>query len=146
LPALAGANLIYGLGMFESGCTMDYGQLVMDNEFAAMIKYMLKGIPVRPDTLALNVIKEVGQFKEFVSHEHTYDNMHAHQTYPRFIDRNVREIWEAAGSRNIHERAWEEARHILATHRPEPLPAAVQETIRNIVIETEKEMGVVQRP
>ena len=30
LPALAGANLIYGLGMLESGVTLDYGQLVMD--------------------------------------------------------------------------------------------------------------------
>ena len=39
LPALAGANLIYGLGMIESGMTFDYGQLVMDNEFAEMIKY-----------------------------------------------------------------------------------------------------------
>ena len=31
LPALAGANLIYCLGMLESGVTFDYGQLVMDD-------------------------------------------------------------------------------------------------------------------
>ena len=30
MPALAGANLIYGLGMIESGMTFDFGQLVMD--------------------------------------------------------------------------------------------------------------------
>ena len=52
---------------------------------------------------------------------------------------------ETTGSRNIHERAWEEARHILVTHQPDPLPAAVQDTIRNIVVETEKEMGVHKR-
>ncbi len=39
LPALAGANLIYGLGMLESGVTLDFGQLVMDAEFARMIKF-----------------------------------------------------------------------------------------------------------
>ena len=38
MPALAGANLIYGLGMIESGMTFDFGQLVMDDEIARMIK------------------------------------------------------------------------------------------------------------
>ena len=39
MAALAGANLIYGLGMIESGMTFDYGQLLMDNEIAKMIKF-----------------------------------------------------------------------------------------------------------
>ena len=34
MAALAGANLIYGPGMLESGITFDFAQLVMDNEFA----------------------------------------------------------------------------------------------------------------
>ena len=35
MAALAGANQIYGAGMIESGVTFDFGQLVMDDEFAA---------------------------------------------------------------------------------------------------------------
>jgi len=34
LPALAGANVIYGLGMLEMGITFDLAQLVLDNEIA----------------------------------------------------------------------------------------------------------------
>ncbi|MBW2635160.1 MAG: hypothetical protein JRE14_13745, partial [Deltaproteobacteria bacterium] len=34
IPALAGANMIYGLGMLESGITFDFAQLVLDCEFA----------------------------------------------------------------------------------------------------------------
>ena len=45
LPALAGANLIYGLGMIESGMTFDFGQLVMDDEFAGMIKHVRRRHP-----------------------------------------------------------------------------------------------------
>ena len=60
LPALAGANLIYGLGMIEMGMTIDYGQMVMDNEFARMIKYVVQGIPVNDETLAVDVIHEIG--------------------------------------------------------------------------------------
>ena len=56
LPALAGANLIYGLGMLESGVTMDYGQLVLDNEIARLIKYTVAGIPVNDETLAVEDI------------------------------------------------------------------------------------------
>ena len=33
IPALAGANLIYGPGMLESGIAFDYAQLVLDSEF-----------------------------------------------------------------------------------------------------------------
>jgi len=38
LPALAGANMIYGGGMLEMGLTMSFGQLVMDNEIIAMTR------------------------------------------------------------------------------------------------------------
>jgi len=145
LPALAGANLIYGLGMFESGCTMDYGQLFMDNEFAEMIKYVLRGVPVNEDTLAVDMIAEVGQFKEFVSQPHTLANMRTHQTYPKLIDRLMREDWDRSGQKTIHDRAWEEATDVLDTYQPEPLPESVRQTIRDIRLETEKEMGIPQK-
>jgi trimethylamine---corrinoid protein Co-methyltransferase len=139
---LAGANMIYGLGMFESGITMDYGQLVMDNEFAGMIKHTLKGIPVNDETLAVDVIHEIGQFKEFMSHDHTFKHMHTAQTHPELIDRRNRGDWEKDGGLDIYEKSWEKAKHILATHRPKPLPQNVRATIRSIVEETEEELGV----
>ena len=145
LPALAGASLIYGVGMIETGVTMDYGQLVMDNEFAGMIKYALKGIPVNDETLAVDVIREVGPFGDFLTHDHTYNHMKTEQTFPELIDRRVREEWEASGGENIHDKAWEKAKHILKTHKPEPLPSDVLSTIRSIVEETEAELGVSKK-
>ena len=75
LPALAGANVIYGLGMLEMGITFDLAQLVLDNEIAEMIKYTVNGIPVNDETLAVDVISELGIGKDFLSHETTYKNM-----------------------------------------------------------------------
>ncbi len=141
LPALAGANLIYGLGMFESGMTMSYGQLVMDNEFVSMIKRVLKGIPINADTLAVDVLQEVGPFKDFLSHEHTLKHMRNAQTYPELIDRRIREDWEFDGSLGIYERSWTKARQILETHKPEPLPDDVLATLRAIVNNTEQELN-----
>ena len=139
--ALAGANLIYGLGMLESGMTFDYGQLVMDNEFAKMIKHVVMGIPVNDETLSVDVIKEVGPFKDFLSHKNTFQNMRI-QSQPKLMDRRVRSHWEAEGSSTLYDRAVNEARRLMEVHHPEPLPDEVLVKLRTIVEETEKELGI----
>ena len=138
---MAGANLIYGLGMIEMGMTIDYGQMVMDNEFARMIKYLVQGIPVNDETLAVDVIKEIGVGKDFLSHESTYKHMRT-QSQPKLIDRRMREDWEASGRKDIYQRALEEARYILENHKPDPLPDDVLAAIRFIVEEAEAELGI----
>ena len=130
--------MIYGLGMLESGITFDFGQLVLDAEFARMIKHVVKGIPVDDETLAVNVIKEIGTFGDFLCHKHTLQRMRS-QSQPEFIDRSMREAWEKKGSMNAHQKAVEKVKHILKTHKPEPLPRDVLDKIHAIVIETEKE-------
>ena len=141
LPALAGANLIYGLGMLESGVTIDYAQLVMDAEFARMVKYCVPGIPVTDETLSVDVIAEVGPFSDFLSHDDTYKGMRG-QSQSKFIDRRVREEWAAAGSTTMYERALAEARRILETHVPEPLPEEVADRLAAIIRDAERELGV----
>ena len=141
LPALAGANLIYGLGMIESGMTFDFGQLVMDDEFAGMIKMCVGGIPVRDETLAIDVIDEVGPFSDFLSHDHTMAHMRD-QSQPSLIDRRVREDWTTAGSTTLQDRALARAREILATHVPDPLPEGVADELSGIMRGAERELGV----
>ena len=53
-PALAGASLIYGAGMLESGMTCDLGQMVMDNEAIALIRKFVAGVSVDDETLAVD--------------------------------------------------------------------------------------------
>jgi trimethylamine--corrinoid protein Co-methyltransferase len=139
---LAGANLIYGLGMIEMGMTLSYAQLVMDNEFARMIKHAVRGIPVTDETLAVDVINEVGAFKDFLSHDSTLKYMREVQSRPHLIDRTMREDWEKSGRLTIMQRAEEEAKYILENHKPDPLPDSVRSTLRSIVEEAEKQLGV----
>ncbi len=141
LPALAGANVIYGLGMLEMGITFDLTQLVIDNEIAEMIKFTLNGIPVNDETLAVNVIREMGIGKDYLSHESTYQHM-ASQSRAQLMDRRMREDWEADGSKDIYQRAHEKMRNILETYEPPQLTSGVLQDIREIVDEAEKEQGV----
>jgi trimethylamine--corrinoid protein Co-methyltransferase len=138
---LAGVNVVYGLGMLESGVTIDFGQLVMDNEFAGMIKHVLNGIPVDDETLAVDVIHEVGPFKDFLGTKHTIKHMKS-QSQPELIDRRRRPKWVELGKTDIYQRACEKAREILETHQPDPLPDSMLSEIRSIIEEAEKELGV----
>jgi trimethylamine--corrinoid protein Co-methyltransferase len=141
LPALAGANVIYGLGMLEMGITFDLAQLVWDHEIAEMILHSLKGVPVNDETLAVDVIKEMGIGKDYLAHETTLKHMRS-QSQAHLIDRRMREDWEAAGSTDAYKRAHDKMIDILETYEPPPLPDDVQENVRSIVVEAEKELGV----
>lgn len=138
LLGLAGTNIITGMGGLESGITFDINQLVMDNEIARMIKYTVKGIAVTDETLAVDIINEMGPFNNFLSHENTLKYMRT-QSQTKLIDRRIRDNWESAGGTTIYERASEEARYILENHKPDPLSDTVLKTIRSIVEETEAE-------
>jgi trimethylamine--corrinoid protein Co-methyltransferase len=137
---LAGANLIFGAGMIESGVTIDYAQLVLDNEIARLVKHVVAGIPVNDDTLLVDDICAVGSFGDFLSLPSTYAHMRE-QSQPRIIDRRVREDWEADGSPDAYTRALTQAREILAGHAPVPLPDDAQTQIRSIVGDADRELG-----
>jgi trimethylamine--corrinoid protein Co-methyltransferase len=135
--------MIYGLGMLESGITFDYGQLVLDCEFARMIKFTVQGIPVNDETLAVDAIKEIGPGRDFLMHPTTFKGMR-NQSTPEVIDRKMRGVWAAAGATTAYERAMEKARWILDNHHPRPLPDEVLARIRGIVEQAEAELGIQQ--
>jgi trimethylamine--corrinoid protein Co-methyltransferase len=141
---LAGANLIYGAGMTESGVTFDYAQYVLDNDMARMIKHTVLGVAVNDETLAVDDIAAVGPFNDFLSLDATRRHMRT-LSQPRFMDRRVREDWEATGARDAYAVATEEARQILEEHRPEALPTEAAEQIDAIVRGAEECARVRQR-
>ncbi len=141
IPALAGADMIYGPGMLESGITFDLAQLVLDCEFARMIKHTTQGIPVNSESLATDIIQEIGPFGDFLAHAHTFAHMRE-QSDARLIDRRARSSWELDGSTDSYARARNQVRHILENHQPDPLPDEVLQKIRQIVTDTERELGI----
>ena len=141
LPALAGANVIYGLGMLEMGITFDLAQLVWDHEIAEMILHALKGVPVNDTTLAVDVIKEMGIGRDYLSHPTTFEHMRS-QSQARLMDRRMREDWEAAGSTDAYKRSHDKMIDILETYEPPELPDDVLKNVRTIVKDAEGELGV----
>jgi trimethylamine--corrinoid protein Co-methyltransferase len=139
MPALAGANLIYGMGMLESGVTWCHEQLVIDNDIVTMIKRAIQGIDVTDDTIAVDLAKRAHEIKDFLHQKHTIQFMRR-QSRPKLIDRTSRGTWEAKGGKDLTQAAREEARRIITTHQPEPLSDDVKKTLREIVETTRKEL------
>ena len=138
---MAGANIIYGLGMLEMGVTFCFNQLLMDADMADMVKFTLAGVPVRDETLSVDIIKEIGHSGNFLSHKNTFVNRKI-QSQPMLIDRNMRGRWEERGSSTMTERAKAKLADILATHKPPELPQEAKAKIRAIINEAEEAYGV----
>jgi trimethylamine--corrinoid protein Co-methyltransferase len=138
---LAGANLIYGAGMTESGVTFDYAQYVLDNDLARMIKHTVQGVPVNDETLDLADIHAVGSFGDYMSLDSTFKHMRE-SSQPKFLDRRVRDDWQAMGAQDAYSAAKEAAKQILQEHKPDPLPSEVAEQIDAVVREAEVHAGV----
>lgn len=139
LPALAGCNLIYGMGMLELGMTLSFAQLVIDDEIAAMVKRVVRGINVSEETLAVDLIKQVGPGKDFLGQKHTRLHQKEEQSKVKLIDRRMRGAWEKRGGKDLAQAAKERAREILQTHVPRALPKEVAAELRSIVARLEAE-------
>jgi len=143
LPALAGANMIYGLGMLEGGLTWDYASMIMQNEMAKQLLQCVRGITVNDEEMAMEVIKSVGPGGEFISHEHTFQNFRK-LSAPKLLDRYNREAWMSNGSKDIVQKSYEKSREILENFKPEPLPENIQKQLRDIVEEAEAETAEIK--
>jgi len=130
--------MIYGLGMIDLGMTLDFGQLVVDNEIAKMVRKVLGGIPVNEDTLAVDVIRKVGAGGHYLMEEHTIKHMKTTQSSSKLFDRNSRSNWQTKGSTDLSTRATEEARFILKNHKPDPLPESTSKALKEIIEQAEE--------
>jgi trimethylamine--corrinoid protein Co-methyltransferase len=132
ITALGGGNLIHDVGYIESGMTASYQQLVSMNEVAGLVKRFMRGVEVNAETVALDVIGEVGPGGQFLDHAHTYQHFRSNWV-PELFDRATREDWEAAGGLTMADKATSKVRKILETYRPEPLSEGVTKTLEAVI-------------
>lgn len=116
--ALSGCNYIHdAFGLLEFCTTLSYEKMVTDNDSAGMVLRAVRGVEVNSESIAADVIAEVGPGGHFLDHPHTFRNVRSEFYFPTHSDRQQRNIWEAEGSKDSFIRAREEATRILTKHR-----------------------------
>ena len=139
MAALAGINFIYdAAGVLESTLTASYEQAVIDNEICGMVSRALRGVEISDETLAIDVIEDVGPGGQYLDQRHTLEYLRKEHYLPTIINRERMERWERAGSKDLREVAREEAKRILKEHQPEPLDRNIEEELKKIIKEVEK--------
>jgi trimethylamine--corrinoid protein Co-methyltransferase len=134
--SLVGGNIIHDLGYLESGLTFSLAQLVICEEMIGWIAAFLNGVAVSDETLALDVIAQVGPEGQYLSTEHT--RRHFREMWvPELFERDDHKTWRQKGGKTLGERAAERVQQILEEHRPEPLPDDVRTQLRRIVARSE---------
>jgi len=130
MGALSGVDFIVMGGLQDALMSFDFGQAVIDNEIAMMIKRVREGFGFSRESASLQEIKDTGPAGMFAANPATLQRMHTATFMPELADRKLREQWELEGSSTIHQRALNKAYSILSTPNSAAFDAEVDARIR----------------
>lgn len=137
---LGGLNLIHDVGYMDMGMACSAEMLVMGDEVVAMARRFIDGIRINPETLARDVIAEIGPGGHYLQTDHTYDHFRTELWRPSLLTRQPRDAWELAGGQDMAQRVQEKTQMLAADHYATPLPDDVLATLDQLKRQGEKEL------
>ncbi|MBC8496985.1 MAG: trimethylamine methyltransferase family protein [Anaerolineales bacterium] len=118
---LNGVNLIHDIGYLDCAMTGSLELAHFCDEIIGWLKKYFSKLEISEDTLALDLIHEIGPDEHFLETEHTL--RHVREDWqPSLIDRLDYHRWAEEGSTTLEERANNKVKEIIENHRAEPLP------------------------
>ena len=144
LGALAGINLIRGVGMLDHGGAVSMEKMIYDNEVCGMIHRLVNGITVSDETLAVDLIKD-HKFDSsgIIGSYHTFDWFRKEMFMPSkdIIGRTSYTKYVENGSREIFERAREEKGRLLDMDNSPAINARTLDEMKKILTAYAKKQG-----
>lgn len=137
---LHGANIVHDVGFMDSGLQGSLQNMAISNEILGFLRAATAGVVVNDETLALDVIEELGPTGNYLGHEHTLRHF-KEPFYSKLVDKNPFSVWQKRGSTSMEERASKFVDGILSSHKAEPLPIDVQKAIKEIVQREQSRIG-----
>jgi trimethylamine--corrinoid protein Co-methyltransferase len=122
---LSGEQLIHDVGFLDNGITGSLEQLVICQDIIGWLKRFMPGLEINAETLALDVIQEVGPDGQFLEATHTAK--HCREDWqPALLDRHVHADWAAEGSQTLRQKARKRVDELLAAHKARAIAPAVR--------------------
>jgi len=129
---LNGANIIHDSGFMDAGLQGSLQLLAIDNDLIGFIRAASIPVEVNQETLALDVVDELGPEGDYLSHEHTYKHFRK-PYYSKLADKRQYDDWLDQGGTTMEARAAEQVNAILESHTVTPLPDKVQKELKKII-------------
>ncbi len=127
-----GANIVHDVGFMDAGLQGSLQLIAICNDILGFLRAATRGVVVDDETLALDVIEELGPSGSYLGHEHTLRH-YKEPFYAKLVDKNPFSVWQKRGSTSMEARAANLVNEILKKHTVAPLPADVQAAIKGIV-------------
>jgi len=137
MASLVMSDMIVGVGLLNGSKIWSFEQMIKDCEIFGIIHKMMEGIAVNEDTLALDVIRDVGPRGNFLTHQHTLTHMR-NLWLPTLMDRRQYSQW-AKQRDSARDWALDRAKQILDTHHPDPLDPELCVELEKIIHSVENE-------
>jgi trimethylamine--corrinoid protein Co-methyltransferase len=129
---LAGSNLVHDVGYLEAGLTTSPEMIAFTAEAISMMRRFVDGASLDAESLALEVIHDVGPGGDFLTQDHTLS--HFRELWqPTLFSRERIEDWRAGGGLRLGERLREKTVALIEGHAPEPLSDVVREEIAYVL-------------
>ncbi len=139
IAALSGANIIQLHGGIYGELGYHPVQSILDDDIAGMIGRFIGGVEVNNETLALDLINEVGPIPgHYLNRAHTRKWWKKEQFVPKVADRLPYPEWMKTGKKTSLDYAKQKMEKILATHNPVPLTEDQDKEIEKILKEARK--------
>ncbi len=134
--ALSGVNMATLHAAIHGEITAHPVQAVLDDDVAGMIGRFIEGVEVDDETLAIDLIEEIGPIPGFyLNKEHTRKWWKKEQFVPKVADRLTYPEWMNTGKKACFDYAKEKMEEILATYKPAPLTEDQNKEIERILKE-----------
>jgi len=133
--ALCGVEVIHDgvSGLMAGGMAISFEQFIIDNEIANWINRFARGIEVNEDTLAFQVIQEVGPGGQFLDQMHTVSRFRDEHLISPLLDREYTLEWPASEADGIVFQARRRVQEVLSTHQPPELKPEIKTAIQTIL-------------
>jgi len=129
--------VLHAGGIISSYLAFSYEKFVMDDELCGMLKHFMAGLDVTPETLAVDVIKNVGHDGHYLGESQTIERCRSEFWMPAIGDRSGLEAWWSGDQEDTASRCtnrWEELLNEYLEPQLDPLVnKQLQEYLANIL-------------
>ncbi len=125
--------VLHAAGILSSYLAFSYEKFVLDDEMCGMVRWFRRGVTVTPETLAYEVIANVGPGGNFLMEPHTVERCRTEFWQPEVYSRESLEAWMSGGRPNVAQRARQRWQQLLAEHQDPPLDATTLRQLRTHV-------------
>jgi trimethylamine--corrinoid protein Co-methyltransferase len=134
---LNGANIIHDSGFMDAGMQGSLQLIAIANDLIGFIRAATRPVEINDETLALDLIDQLGPEGDYLSSDHTFDHFRD-PYYSRLADKRQYDDWLGQGGTTMEDRAAEQIEDLLSSHRSEFLPDKVQIKLKGIVEREQK--------